>query len=454
MHHIANNPYDQPEQHTVVYDHVWTEPKDPNNRTGEQLNGTVTFDQQEGMPTPWQHWEEAMHFLLDEFPLHQLKTKATLKHQTRGNLTIVEPHSPKDEEEHETEYLMTTNTKFSLSLNQQNKNPDEPLVMTGTGTIYAEACPKVPLGTVRVKIEMEQNAQSPQEEYMPIKGNRTPLSEDFILKAQEINQAPADHQPRMAMELLQEARKTLNSIRTVTTQPTTSESRAVLAKFQDESFIIIRMVDQGLQARNSQIPYQEAELIGPDGHPLSWRSLMDNLSRHNTVARKTVEAHLGPRAAQPPGHRSAGVGRRGGGTTRRQRHEPAAPGVSGLLPAPGGHSPQGRIHRPHAGRKPVRMGTLSRRQRPGAPLERTPSGGGDPAGPTAAPGGAETPRGLQQLRQHRDPGRQRPEGPGRCLWNGRGRSILPGLPGRGQRVPGGLSSPGRPPPLLGPAPGS
>ena len=156
MHHIANNPYDQPEQHTVVYDHVWKEPKDPSSRTGEQLNGTVTFDQQEGMPTPWQHWEEAMHFLLDEFPLNQLKTKATLKHQTRGDLTIVEPHSPEDEDA--AEYQMTTNTKFSLSLNQQNENPDEPLVITGTGTIYAEECPEVPLGTVRVKIEMEPNA--------------------------------------------------------------------------------------------------------------------------------------------------------------------------------------------------------------------------------------------------------------------------------------------------------
>ena len=99
-----------------------------------------------------------MHFLLDEFPLHQLKTKATLKHQMREDLTIVEPHSPEDEGKDETEYLMTTNTKFSLSLNQKNENPDEPLVITGTGTIYAEACPEVPLGTVRVKIEMEQNA--------------------------------------------------------------------------------------------------------------------------------------------------------------------------------------------------------------------------------------------------------------------------------------------------------
>ena len=283
----------------MVYDHVWKEPKNPSSSTGEQLNGTVTFDQQEGMPTPWQHWEEAMHFLLDEFPLHQFKTKATLKRQTRGDLTIVEPHSPEEEGEDETEYLMTTNTKFSLSMNQQSENPDEPLLITGTGTIYAAACTKVPLGTVRVKIEMEQNAQSPQEEHMSIRGNRTPLSEDFILKAQEINQAPADHQPRMAMELLQEARKTLNSIHAVTTQPTTSGSRAVLAKFQDESFIIIRMVDQILQARNGQIPYQEAELIGPDGRPLSWRALMDNLSRHNTVARKTVEAHLGPGPHNP-----------------------------------------------------------------------------------------------------------------------------------------------------------
>ena len=133
-----------------------TEPKDPSSLTSEQLNSTVTFDQQEGMPTPWQHWEEAMYFLISAFPLHKLTTEATLKYQVRGDLTIVEPHPPEDE--NESEYLMTTNTKFSLSLNQQNENPDEPLVMTGTGTIYAEVCPKVPLGTVRVKIEMEQNA--------------------------------------------------------------------------------------------------------------------------------------------------------------------------------------------------------------------------------------------------------------------------------------------------------
>ena len=128
---------------------------------------------------------------------------------------------------------------------------------------------------------------------MFIKGNPTPLSEDFLLKAQEANQAPADHQPRMAMELLQDARNTLNSIHAVTTQPTTSESREVLATFQDKSAMSIKMVGQTLQGQNSRNPDQEATLTGPDGHPLSWRSLMDNLSRHNTVARKTVEAHLG-----------------------------------------------------------------------------------------------------------------------------------------------------------------
>ena len=156
MHHIANNPYDQPDQHTVVYDHMWTEPKDPSCLTSEQLNSTVTFDQQEGMPTPWQHWEDALYFLIDEFPLHQLTTEATLQYPVRDDFTIVEPHSPEDKDK--TEYQIATNTKFSLSLNQQNENPDEPPVMTGTGTIYAEACPKVPLGTVRVKIEMEQKA--------------------------------------------------------------------------------------------------------------------------------------------------------------------------------------------------------------------------------------------------------------------------------------------------------
>ena len=151
VHHIVNNPYDQPDQHTVVYDHVWTEPKDPSCRIREQLNSTVTFDQQEGMPTPWQHWEEALYFLLDECPLHQLTTEATLQYRVRDEFTIVEPGSPEDEGE----YQIATNTKFSLSMNQQNENPDELLVMTGTGTIYAEACPEVPLGTVRVKIETE-----------------------------------------------------------------------------------------------------------------------------------------------------------------------------------------------------------------------------------------------------------------------------------------------------------
>ena len=153
MNHITNNPYDQPDRHTVVYDHMWTEPEAPSCLTDKELNSTVTFDQQEGMPTPWKHWEEALYLLLSDFPLHQLTTEAALQYRVRGDLTIVDPHPPEDA----AEYLITTNTKFSLLLNQQNGNPDEPLVMTGTGTIYAEENPEVALGTARVRIEIDQN---------------------------------------------------------------------------------------------------------------------------------------------------------------------------------------------------------------------------------------------------------------------------------------------------------
>ena len=138
---------------------------------------------------------------------------------------------------------------------------------------------------------MGKNTQSPQEEYTSIKGNHTTLSEDFILRAQEANRAPADHQPRMAMELLQEARNTLKSIHAVTTQPATPESRAVLATFQDKSTMSIRMVSQTLRAQNSKNPDQEAELTGPDGHPLSWRSLMENISSKDSVAHRILAAH-------------------------------------------------------------------------------------------------------------------------------------------------------------------
>ena len=152
MNHITNNSYDQPDKHTVVYHHMWMEPKAPSRFTSKLQNGTVTFDQQEGMPTPWKHWEEALYFLLSIFPLHQLTTEAALQYRVRDDLTIVDPNPPEDA----AEYLITTNTKFSLSLNQQNGNPDEPLVMTGTGTIYAEESPEVALGTARVRIEIEQ----------------------------------------------------------------------------------------------------------------------------------------------------------------------------------------------------------------------------------------------------------------------------------------------------------
>ena len=126
---------------------------------------------------------------------------------------------------------------------------------------------------------------------MSTRGNDTPLSENFILRAQEANQAPADHQPRMAMELLQEARNTLKSIHAVTTPPTTLESRTVLATFQDKSTMNIRMVGQALRAQNSRNPDQEAELTGPDGHPLSWRSLMENISGQDSVAHRILDAH-------------------------------------------------------------------------------------------------------------------------------------------------------------------
>ena len=153
MNHITNIPYDQPDKHTVVYHHMWMEPKAQSRFTSKVRNGTVTFDQQEGTPTPWKHWEEALYFLLSIFPLHQLTTEAALQYRVRDDLTIVNPDPPEDA----AEYHITTNTKFSLSPNQQNGNPDEPLVMTGTGTIYAEKSPEVPMGTTRVRIEIEQN---------------------------------------------------------------------------------------------------------------------------------------------------------------------------------------------------------------------------------------------------------------------------------------------------------
>ena len=157
MNQITNAPYDQPDKHTVAYNHMWKEPEAPSCLTDKELNSTTTFDQQEGMPTPWNHWEEALYFILSIFPLHQLTTEAALQYRVRGDLTIVDPHPPADAAEDEAEYLITTNTKFSLSPNQQNGNPDEPLVMTGTGTIYAEENPEVALGTTRVRIEIEQN---------------------------------------------------------------------------------------------------------------------------------------------------------------------------------------------------------------------------------------------------------------------------------------------------------
>ena len=134
---------------------------------------------------------------------------------------------------------------------------------------------------------------------MSTKGNRTHFSEDFILRAHEASRAAAENQPQMALELLQQARTTLKSIHAFTIQPVPLENRAVLAKFQDESFIIIRMVDQVLRARNGQIPYQETELIGPDGHPLSWRALMENISRQDSVANRIMAAHPGTGTNNP-----------------------------------------------------------------------------------------------------------------------------------------------------------
>ena len=156
MNHITNAPYDQPDKHTVEYNHMWTEEETPSRFTRKTLKGTVTFNQQEGMPTPWNHWEDALYFILSIFPLNQLTTEATLQYRVRDDLTIVDPHPPADAAEDEDEYQITTNTSFSLSMNQQNGKPDEPLVITGTGTIYAEKNPEVALGTTRARIEIEQ----------------------------------------------------------------------------------------------------------------------------------------------------------------------------------------------------------------------------------------------------------------------------------------------------------
>ena len=53
----------------------------------------------------------------------------------------------------------------------------------------------------------------------------------------------------------------------------------------------IRMVGQALRAHNSRNPDQEAKLTGPDGHPLSWRSLMENISGEDSVAHRILDAH-------------------------------------------------------------------------------------------------------------------------------------------------------------------
>ena len=71
------------------------------------------------MPTPWKHWEKALYFLLSKFPLHQLTTEAALQYRVRDNFTIVDPHPPEDA----AEYQITTNTKFSLSLDNRMETP-------------------------------------------------------------------------------------------------------------------------------------------------------------------------------------------------------------------------------------------------------------------------------------------------------------------------------------------
>ena len=103
----------------------------------------------------------------------------------------------------------------------------------------------------------------------------------------------------MAMELIQETRHTLASIQTIGFHPATRSGRMVLAEFHDISNISIREVEGVLRARSSPGPEQEATLTSPGGQPMSWRCLMDNLSRHNTVAQKIMEAHLGPGPHNP-----------------------------------------------------------------------------------------------------------------------------------------------------------
>ena len=160
MNHITNNPYPQPDQHQANYDHAWSDDAHP---TADSVTVHATFHQLIGMPTPWKHWEDALHILLDNIPLQDLTGRRGLDFTVMDDFTVSNPGP-------EGEYEIVTATKFAL--HRQNP-PNRTSPIKGQGKIFrtivtnnGELRPDptaMPIATVWVSISIQEQESVPQE---------------------------------------------------------------------------------------------------------------------------------------------------------------------------------------------------------------------------------------------------------------------------------------------------
>lgn len=120
MNHMLNIPFDQPDQHMETYDRLMND----DNKDDITIT-TVTFDNPQGMPTPWRQWTDAVYILMDEYSLQQLPTEDVSPFGVRDSWTVCQPNPDGGED---LEYELETGTKFHLRI-QEGEAGNQPTIV-------------------------------------------------------------------------------------------------------------------------------------------------------------------------------------------------------------------------------------------------------------------------------------------------------------------------------------
>ena len=164
MNPMLNRPFDQPKQHTATYRQLSNrkETSEPQNGTPDETK--VTFYKPQGMSTPWQQWEEAIHILMDRFELQQFPTNEISDFAVIDNWIVIEPNQ---EGGNDFEYEIETATKFKLWTHQgdQSKHPSIVGTLFSFQATYVEDELHIhpsaePLATVQVRMEFNDKAET------------------------------------------------------------------------------------------------------------------------------------------------------------------------------------------------------------------------------------------------------------------------------------------------------